>query len=121
MSIGIAVWGSRIAPLFVTAPEILFISESSVPRRFCFGEEDISRKRVALLEERGVRTLLCGAIPCAIERELTVSGIQVYAFLCGEADELCEIYHNDPSKLSGFRMPGCRRLGRFCSDEKSTS
>lgn len=121
MRVAIAVWKNRIAPLFDAAGTCLIaetegfgkpihvIESLEVPPDWC-------RQKVAMLVQREVSTLICGAISRPCEVHTVTQGIELYAFISGELDSVLEAWSKGTLERREFAMPGCdgrpRRRGR---------
>ncbi len=62
------------------------------------------------MAERGVDVLLCGAVSSALEKALTVAGIQVLGFLGGELESIFVAFLD--GQLDDGRSPRADRSGQ---------
>lgn len=108
MIISLSVWQGRISPVFDTARR-LWLVEVETGREISRREEPLSESmfqlRAARLSRLGVDTLLCGAISRPFAYMLARSGIRVFPFLSGDAQEVLEAYL--AGRLSGSRLAPC--------------
>jgi len=110
---GFAAWENRIAPLFDTAGQLVFVGVES-GRIVRQSREEIPREaqvqKVLRLVDLGVGTLVCGAISRQLFNMISSYNIQVLPFVAGE---LTRISH----KLDffvGADLPGAKMRGDFC-------
>lgn len=109
--IALAVYGSRLAALFESAPECaLFIPYGDViapAGTIPLPTQDIVR-RASILAGADVSNLLCGGI-CGCHRNILMqAGIHVVPWLCGSVDDVITAWRNND--LGAHRMPGCPRI-----------
>lgn len=117
MKIALSLCRQRVAPLFEAAETFLMISHGSSE---C--EPTILETRRLRIEEKcrqlyadGTRVLLCGALSHQWRDYLQQLGIQVHAFLAGDAHEVMHAYlQGGEGGLGRYAMPGCKgnRRGR---------
>lgn len=75
------------------------------------GASDPNR-RIAILQDRRIQTILCGAVSRNLQQHLNRVGIQVFAFLSGDVSQLLSAYMAGENQLRQFLQPGCRRRQR---------
>jgi predicted Fe-Mo cluster-binding NifX family protein len=82
-------------------------------------------QRLELLRERGVNTLICGALSPELLNYAQKLGIKVVCGVAGEVEEVRRSYWQDGLDQPQFWLPGCRgprryrsgfRRGRGCPD-----
>ena len=108
MIIALSVWQERISPLFDMARQLWVVEAEKgreVSRREVPLNEGLFQLRAAKLSQLGVEILLCGAISRPFAYMLTSSGIRVFPFLSGDAQEVLEAYL--AGELSGSRLSPC--------------
>ena len=115
MRIAIAVWQSRISPVFDTAGQLLILEienscESQRTEQSIF--EPSMQKRVDQLVELDVDVLLCGAISRQLADMVAASGIRLVPWLTGDAEGVLQWYLTGKPIDSRFLMPGCDRQRR---------
>ena len=123
MKIAIPLCRRRVSPLFESAETFMLISpgnpdsEPTIHEARCLR---VDEKCHQLLSEK-IRVLLCGALSRQWQAYLQRLGIEVHAFLAGDAEEILRTYLRDGENgLGQYAMPGCkgnrggrrRRLGR---------
>jgi len=65
-------------------------------------------QRLQLLREKGVDTLICGALSAELLRFAKVIGLTVVSGVAGEVQEVVESYRQNTLDHPKFRLPGCR-------------
>lgn len=112
--VGITVWGRRISPVF-DAARTLLIAElaGNACVDFCRFplEPGNTEEVVRLLHVYGTRVLICGAISNDPASKIENSGIHLFPFISGKADQVLEWYARGGS-ITGYMMPGCCGQGR---------
>jgi hypothetical protein len=100
----------RITPLFDVAESFLLVN----PTQPDDAEIILSMPKVSIAEkcmrlhEHGVGVLLCGAVSRVWREHLSGLGIEVHAFLTGNAHEVLQTYLRDGNPgLVRYAMPGC--------------
>lgn len=95
MKIAVTQWGSRIAPLYDTARELLLacIEGGNVGSFVIIRVEQIRPSaRAGFLQDLGVEVLLCGGISQHFLLQLNDAGIQVISGLSGDLEEVVQCY-----------------------------
>lgn len=109
MKVAMTVWGNRISPVFDSAQTILLAEIEDgkiVYQRREFLPRLVASGLARMVAEKGIDTLICGAIsehPAQIIRQ---SGIRLLSFVGGNADDFLTAYAAERS-VSQFMMPGC--------------
>ena len=110
MKIAMTVWGNRVSPVFDSAQTIVLaeIKDRAVTweqREFIAGQ--IPTRLARMLVDKGIDTLICGAISEQPARIIEAAGITLISFVSGNAAKLLEACA--AGTLSDeFKMPGCR-------------
>ena len=115
MKAAFAVWNNRIAPVFDAARQVRIVTAESgdiiseADERL---SEDMSPGKGYLLAERGVDTLVCGAITRSLLASIAAYGIEVVCFVAGDISDVIQAWLSGSIKKQAFTMPGCCRLKR---------
>jgi predicted Fe-Mo cluster-binding NifX family protein len=108
--IAVAVWQSRVSPVFDTAGKVLILDIGN-GRELYRAEQSIRglsmQKRVDRLVELDVDVLVCGAISRQLADMLAASGIKVIPWVRGNVDEVLQWYSTGQPMDLNFLMPGC--------------
>ncbi|BDD85820.1 NifB/NifX family molybdenum-iron cluster-binding protein [Desulfofustis limnaeus] len=110
MKVAMTVWGNRVSPVFDSAQTILLaeIKDSTVTweqREFIAGQ--IPTRLARMLVDRGIDTLICGAISEQPASIIEAAGIKLVSFVSGNAAHLLEACARGIS-TDHFKMPGCK-------------
>ena len=131
MKTAFSVWDQRIAPVFDTAPQVQLVESEGARIR---AEKthlipgDAASQKVAWLTEKGVETLVCGAVSRPLQERLAAAGIKIVPFVAGELRQVIQASFDGSLRGSAFTMPGCcgRRQGwrgegrrRCCAKRKT--
>ena len=116
--LAIPVLRSRVAPVLNWCSSIRLFPED--PAYQGAGQEiNVSHleagQRLALLQERGVKTLICGALSPDLLKCAQKLGIKVVCGVAGEVEEVRRSYWQDRLDQPQFWLPGCRGLRRYRS------
>jgi predicted Fe-Mo cluster-binding NifX family protein len=121
MRIAIPVFGTKISPRFDCAGNVLMVdvTDGSVTARRLESIEPFRwRHQINALRERGVEVMLCGGIRRCDYLLLVRVGINVYAGLVGEVEDILaaflrgEIANEEPGKISRRKQVRRRRGSR---------
>ena len=116
MRIAIAVWQSRVSPVFDVAGRLLVV-EAESGRETSRTEETIAEpflpRKVRRLRELGVNVLICGAISRPLAAMIAQAGIAVIPWIAGEVDQVLKGYLDGQLPDPRFLMPGCGRGHRW--------
>lgn len=109
--VAIPIWQGRVSPVLDTA-EKLWICEVDSARQVTSrlvetGPVDF-RRRVLLLNELGVHTLICGALSRPLHNLLLSAGIAVRPWASGLVEDVLSAYMAGQLERDTFRLPGCR-------------
>jgi predicted Fe-Mo cluster-binding NifX family protein len=113
MKIALTVWGNRISPVFDAAQTLLVveIKDNKIIKKSYESFDSDTMHLPGNLKKMGISVLICGAISRMPANIIASSGIQLIAFVTGNAAQILNLYlNNNPVPLSCF-MPGCRRHG----------
>lgn len=117
MKIAMTVWGNRVSPVFDSAQTILLaeIENETVvweQREFIAGQ--IPTRLARMLVDRGIDTLICGAISEQPATIIESAGIKLVSFVSGNAEKLLAACARGVS-TDDFKMPGC---GQSCRRQR---
>jgi predicted Fe-Mo cluster-binding NifX family protein len=107
MIIAIALFGSRVSPRFDYAQNFLLVEVKNGEvqnRKEISSNSWVFWERVAKLSDFGVDTLICGAIDKVSRQQLEFSGIKIYCWVTGEAEDALSCLLKD--KLESGVMAG---------------
>ena len=110
--VAIPLWMGRVSPVFDTATKLLIVElnqERGINRETVEMVPVGGSRRISFLMDRGIQTILCGAISHNLHYRLNRAGIQIRAFLSGDAYQLIDAYGRDTGNLREFQQPGGRR------------
>ncbi len=117
MKVAITVWGGRVSPVFDTARELL-ISQIENGRIAEQHREPLLEQapaqRVSRLRKLHVEILICGAVSRPLAELLVAGGIQLIAFVAGDATAALTAFLHNELPGPDFLMPGCRAGGGRC-------
>ena len=109
MKLALSVWNGRIAPVFDVSERCLIVdSDAPALTGDCFefpgwgGDE-----KARFLAEKGVTTLVCGAVTHDYEALFLVHGIEILSFIAGPVDQVLEAWKAGTLIRDTFSMPGC--------------
>ena len=118
MKVALPYWQDRISPVLDTAENFLL---ADIGTGVQVGSERINlsgksySEKARFLKDRGVRSLLCGAVSEYCRAMFLSGGIEVVPWLRGRIDCVIDAYINSGLNDTNFTMPGCcgqRRRGR---------
>ena len=90
MKVAMALFGTRVSPRFDCAPgfEVIEISDGDISARTHLDTRGMAiPDRLKKLAELGVETLICGGIDARSAEQLEFSGIKIYSWVTGEAED----------------------------------
>lgn len=117
MTIALSIANGRIAPVFDVAGRVLIIpTEASSPDGGIPPEAAIlvlpadasAAGRVLYLARNEVQVLICGAISWPAHELALSRGMEVRAFVAGDAETIFRAWRHDRLNEPDFAMPGCR-------------
>ena len=109
MKIAITVWGNRISPVFDSAQTILLAHIESgkiVEQRREFLPRLVASGLARMVADKEIDTLICGAISERPAQIIQQSGITLFSFVGGNAENFLDAFAAGQS-LELFMMPGC--------------
>lgn len=120
MKTAYSIFGTRIAPVFDTARDILLVESRGQDIR----GEDLHKlggrnaaEDIAWMVSQGVERLVCGALSRPLQAMVNAAGIKTDAFVAGEARQVIQASLDGTLRGSAFTMPGCcgrRRMRQGC-------
>ncbi len=104
------IWSGRVSPVFDSAGELLLldIQQGQVTARdhvAVDGAEPL--QRVSMLADKGVTTLICGAVSRLLADWLAARGVEVLPFVCGDVEEVISAFLDGRLPSDELTMPGC--------------
>jgi predicted Fe-Mo cluster-binding NifX family protein len=123
MRVALPVFGEDVAPRFCFARELLVVDldgdQRETGRRFVLFGSERWGQRIRLLEELGVKVLLCGGFNRRLQPMADQAGIQVFWGQRGEAETILEAFREGkldaPARLQQGRGRGRGRGRRKAS------
>lgn len=112
--IAVTVWGGRVSPVLdVSSRAILFtVQDGRAGEHVELGLPTACGAKLAALANRGVHTLLCGAVSRIVAQQAAACGLRLVPFLAGEIEEVITAYLAGRLPHPSFAMPGCPGRGR---------
>ncbi|MEF2232315.1 MAG: NifB/NifX family molybdenum-iron cluster-binding protein [Pseudodesulfovibrio sp.] len=108
MNAAFSIWENRISPVFDTATRLAIVAGGQIDPPMVLSVPGTSPMTVlAVLLERHVSALICGAISRPIHDAIRARNIEVYPFVTGELDEVMRAWREGRLGENRFRMPGC--------------
>jgi hypothetical protein len=98
-------WCSRML-IYSAIPDETGVQELWVPE---LGPEE----RLQLLQEKGVHTLVCGALSADLQHQATKLGLTVIPGVAGEIGEVLAAYRENRLSEPEFWLPGCQGNRRY--------
>jgi predicted Fe-Mo cluster-binding NifX family protein len=116
--LAIPVLRSRVAPVLNWCSRIQIFPD--VPSHEGVSQELIlpqleAVQRLQVLREKGVNTLICGALSADLLRYAGDLGLTVVSGVAGEVHEVVQSYWQNTLDHPKFWLPGCRGLRRYRS------
>lgn len=115
VKLALPIWENRISPVFDVARQLVVVeleAGSEITRTCVPMEPTAPQRRVQMLVEQGIDTLVCGGISQVLEELLAFHRIVVIAWMTGEVDQVVAAYLSGALRQSQFAMPGCSGRGR---------
>ncbi|MCK9375589.1 MAG: hypothetical protein M0P73_05505 [Syntrophobacterales bacterium] len=114
--LAIPVLRSRVAPVLNWCSRIQIFPPE--PSQEAVGQELIlphleAAQRLQVLHEKGVNTLICGALSADLLRYAGDLGLTVVSGVAGEVQEVVQSYWQNTLDDPKFWLPGCRGLRRY--------
>lgn len=130
MKLALSVWNGRIAPVLDVSERCLLIDVNSTAPDGVLVEFPgwSADDKARCLSERGVTTLVCGAVSLDYEAAFLARGIETISFIAGPVEHIFEAWKTGTLIQGAFSMPGCgcprrrrcRRRGRGGSLDLTT-
>ncbi len=111
MKLALTVWDGRISPVFDVCRQALVVDVEGgriVSRSAETLDSANPASKVDRLAALGVATLVCGAISAPLQLALLARGIEVFAFIAGEVDDVLRAVIAHQLSNPSLRMPGYR-------------
>ncbi len=108
MKVAMTVWGNRISPVFDSAQTILLAeikNKNIVDQQREFLPRTVAWQLARMLVERGIDTLICGAISDQPAQIIKQADVCLLSFVSGNAEQFLEAYAANKS-IESFKMPG---------------
>jgi predicted Fe-Mo cluster-binding NifX family protein len=122
MKVAMTVWGNRISPVFDSAQTILLAEirdNGIINQQREFLPRLVAWQLARMLVERGIDTLICGAISDQPAQILRQADVTLLSFVSGNAERFLEAYAANKS-IESFKMPGsCDDLENVDATNKS--
>jgi predicted Fe-Mo cluster-binding NifX family protein len=114
--LAIPVLRSRVAPVLNWCSRIQIFPQKPAPEGW--GQELIlpqleAAQRLQVLREKGVKTVICGALSADLLRYAGSLGLTVVSGVAGEVDEVVQSYWQNTLDHPKFWLPGCRGVRRY--------
>lgn len=113
MIIAVSVWNGRVSPVFDVAQNLLLIDRRGAgeANRCTLSIAGLSPLVIVeTLKSKRVEMVICGAISEDFLRNLTVSGIRVEPWICGNTEEIIQALLQNKLFDQCHHMPGCCRF-----------
>ncbi len=118
MKVAMTIWGNRISPVFDSAQTIVLaeIEQGTVvSEKREFLPRLVASRLARMVSETGIDTLICGAISERPAQIIQESGIELLAFVGGNADNFLAAYAAG-KPLDSYMMPGCEGQRQWYSN-----
>lgn len=114
--LAIPVLRSRVAPVLNWCSRIQIFPEKPLP--VSEGQELTlpnleATQRLQVLRDKGVNTLICGALSADLLQYAGQLGLNVVSGVAGEVQEVVQSYWQNTLDHPKFWLPGCRGLHRY--------
>lgn len=108
--IAVTVWGGRVSPVLdvSTRALLLTVEDGQTLDRAELELPATGGAKLAALSNRGVGTLLCGAVSRLMAQQATAFGLRLVPFLAGAVEEVVAAYLAGRLPHPSLSMPGCR-------------
>jgi predicted Fe-Mo cluster-binding NifX family protein len=114
--IAVTVWGERVSPVLDVSSRALLLTlqDGQAGERTELELPEAGDAKLAALSNRGVRTLLCGAVSRSVAEQAAAFGLRLVPFLAGEVEQVIAAYLAGQLPQPSLSMPGChgRQHGR---------
>jgi len=111
MRIAVPVWEGRVSPVLDTAGKLVVfgVADGAIVTRKELSLEGKSLPERAREITSNADVLICAALSRPFESYLLSSGINIQAWVMGDAEKLVEMFVCGKTPGKEFFMPGCRR------------
>lgn len=113
--IAIPVMNGRVAPVLNWCSRlVIFPANPDMGRSQELRVSEVGPlERLRLLQERGVNTLICGALSMDLMNHAMQLGLRIIPGVAGDIDEVLKAYRQDRLDQPEFWLPGCRGPRRY--------
>ena len=113
--IAIPVMRGRVAPVLDWCSRVLIypVTLEGQTRQELWAPELEPLERLQLLQEKGVNTLICGALSADLKTGADNLRLEVIPGVAGEIEEVLRAYQQNRLDQPEFRLPGCRGLRHY--------
>ena len=123
MKTAFSCWNNRIAPVFDVSKEIYVVNMSG--GQVCWERRepflhDLPVQKAHALADRGIHSLVCGAVSRPLHEMVTAYGINVIPFIAGNLERIVQAWLSGNCDWNTYAMPGCRGQGRHRQGGPST-
>ena len=112
-TVAIPTWNGLVSPLFDSASSVLVVHASGEREIVAVGHMS-AVERAQALSDRGVETLVCGAVSNHLLSVLTEKGINVISWVRGDVEDVYRALDKQRLVEPRFVMPGCSRHALRC-------
>ncbi len=118
--IAIPIMRGRVAPVLNWCSRMLIYTATpgEAEAQELWLPEQGPEERLQLLRERGVHTLICGALSADLHYYATKLGLTVIPGVAGEVAEVLTAYREDRLSQPEFWLPGCQGSRRYRQDAR---
>jgi predicted Fe-Mo cluster-binding NifX family protein len=124
MKTAFSCWQNRIAPVFDVSREVYIVDISGGQIRWDRREpfrHDLPIQKAHALADRGIHSLVCGAISRPLHEMVIAYGIDVIPFIAGNLERIVQAWVSGRCDWNTFAMPGCRGQGRHRKGRTETT
>lgn len=117
MKVALLTLQSRVSPVFETTCSWLVIDANEEQCVICGTYYFNAQNEMEMANElllKDIQLLVCGAIPCYLEKLLIDQGCEVLSFIAGEIDDVIQALGCNLLDIPKFKMPGCKKNKRRC-------
>jgi predicted Fe-Mo cluster-binding NifX family protein len=113
--IAIPVMRGRVAPVLNWCSRMLIFPASPAESAMqeLWTPELGASERLQLLKERGVQTLICGALSLDLQNCAVGLGFKIIPGVAGDIEKVVEAYRQNRLNQPEFWLPGCRGARRY--------
>lgn len=129
MKIAMPVWENQVSTVLDFSETLLIVDiEERIIKNEAHFDWSLCNDtlKLSLMQEEGVKVLLCGAVSKPMQIMLENSGINLISGLRGHKDVILAAYldgtlHEDSFRLPGAAMTGCPRRNSKCQNKRFKS